>query len=104
MADENSHNQHETSIIKGSAIDPLNSIFEKFLASHKPFGFHIQKETLEFHPVPYVPSPGEKLLLTESWRIILELYADDQRKVLGLDLYGDLILGRGESRPGRIIF
>ena len=103
MSDDNAQ-QNETSIIRGSAIDPLNSIFEKFLASHKPFGFAIQKDSLEFHAVPYIPSPEEKLLLVEPWRVILELYADDQRKVVGLDLYGDLILGRGESRPGRIIF
>lgn len=105
MSDENAHNPQETSIIKGSAIDPLNTIFEKFMASHTPFGFHAQQDSLDFHPIPFRPEPGgQPMLLAEPWRVILELYSDDQRKVLGLDLYGDLILGRGESRPGRIIF
>ncbi len=104
MSNDDAPNPQETSIIKGSAIDPLNTIFEKFVASHTPFGFHTQQDALQFHPIPYVPEVDEKLLLVEPWRIILELYADDQRKVLGLDLYGDLILGRGDSRPGRIIF
>jgi len=104
MPDDDAPNPMETSIIKGNAIDPLNSIFEKFMASHTPFGFTPQQDELVFHPIPYVPEPDEKRLLMEPWRVILELYADDQRKVLGLDLHGDLILGRGESRVGRIIF
>jgi FHA domain-containing protein len=104
MPDDDAPNPQETSIIRGSAIDPLNSIFEKFMSQHTPFGFHTRQDSLEFHPIPYVPEPDEKFLLVEPWRVILELYADDQRQVVGLDLHGDLILGRGESRPGRIIF
>jgi len=104
MPDDDAPNPQETSIIRGSAIDPLNSIFEKFMSQHTPFGFHDQQESLAFHPIPYVPEPDEKMLLAEPWRVKLELYADDKRQVVGLDLHGDLILGRGESRPGKIIF
>jgi hypothetical protein len=99
-------NSQETSIIKGSALDPLNTIFERFMANKTPFGFQVRQSEQEYHPIPYKPNPADdndKLLLIEPWRVQLELYADDQRRVLGMDLYGDVILGRGDSRPGRII-
>lgn len=102
---EEDHSQ-ETSIIKGSALDPLNTIFERFMANKTPFGFQVRNQDLTYYPIPYVPNPtdeNDQMLLKEPWRVQLELYADDQRRVLGMDLYGDVILGRGESRPGRII-
>lgn len=104
MSDENANDSQETSVIRGSALEPLNTVFERFMANQRPFGFQAQQGQLEYVPIPYKPDKGDAMLLPEPWRIMLELYADDQRRVLGLDLYGDLILGRGESRVGRIIF
>jgi hypothetical protein len=100
---EDEHLDQETSIVKGSAIDPLNTIFERFMSNYTPFGFHVESQAVEYHPLPYIPSGDEQILLTQPWRIVLELSAKERRMILGLDLYGDVILGRGESQPGRII-
>ncbi len=86
-----------------NAASAMNRIFERFMASYTPFGFHYQDRGVEFHPMPYRPDADDTLLLQEPWRIMLVLYEGDKRMVMGLDLYGDIILGRGESRPGRII-
>jgi len=102
MTDEPQSNQ-ETSIVRGSAIDPLNTIFERFMANYTPFGFHVESEKVEYHALPYKPSKDEQFLLREPWRVVLEMSSGERRMVLGLDLHGDVVLGRGESRPGRII-
>ncbi len=79
-------------------------IYSRFLAQHMPFGFQRRDDQeLAFHPMPYRPDPDDELLLAEPWRVMLELYEDDQRRVLGLELYGDVMLGRGQSRPGSIL-
>jgi hypothetical protein len=102
MGDEPQSSQ-ETSIVHGNAIEPLNTVFERFLANHTPFGFHVQSEEVAYHALPYKPAADDQLLLSQPWRIVLELNTGERRMVIGLDLYGDVILGRGESRPGRII-
>ncbi|MBN1430343.1 MAG: FHA domain-containing protein [Anaerolineae bacterium] len=102
MTDDSQSNQ-ETSIIRGNASDPLNTIFERFMANYTPFGFHVQSEQVGYHALPYKPGEGEQILLPQPWRIILEMSTEERRMVMGLDLYGDVILGRGSSRPGRII-
>jgi hypothetical protein len=81
----------------------LSIIYSRFIANHKPFAFQTRDRTLEFHPMPYRPEPHDPLLLGEPWRVMLEMFQDDTRMVLGLDLYGDVILGRGQSRPGHIL-
>lgn len=93
----------ETFVLPMGISAALNNIYARFMANHMPFGFQARGEEIIYHPVPYRPDPGDPLLLAAPWRIELELYADEQRQVLGLDLHGDLILGRGASRPGRII-
>jgi len=111
MTDENSttHPRPEdesgdTFVLGGSAaLDAMKMVFERFLANRSPFGFRKARYPNEFHPLPYRPEPGDRLLLEEPWRIVLELYEGEQPMVMGLDLYGDAILGRGPSRPGRII-
>lgn len=102
MTEDPQANQ-ETSIVKGSAVDPLNTIFERFMSNYTPFGFHVQTHEVEYHALPYKPEEDEKILLTQPWRVVLEMNVEERRMVVGLDLYGDVILGRGESRPGRII-
>jgi hypothetical protein len=101
--DESPPNSQETFVMKGSAIDPLNTMFERFLANQSPFGFQGEQDAIEFHPMPYRPEEGDTMLLAQPWRIMLALSANDRRMIVGLDLYGDLVLGRGDSRPGRII-
>jgi hypothetical protein len=109
MTDEHDNNEDElrmdeTFVLpKGAAFDPLNQIYDRFLAHYTPFGFQKRDEDLVFHPMPFIPEDDDPLLLKTPWRVILELYAEDRRMMMGLDLYGDVILGRGESRPGRII-
>lgn len=100
---EDPQDNQETSIVRGSAIDPLNTIFERFMASYTPFGFHVQSQEVDYHPLPYKPGEDEQILLTQPWRIVLEMSAGERRMVVGLDLYGDVVLGRGDSHPGRII-
>jgi FHA domain len=103
MSDDSPPNNQETSIMRGSAVESMNTMFERFLANQSPFGFQAQQQQVEFHALPYRPEADDKMLLQEPWKIVLELSPGDRRMVLGLDLYGDVVLGRGESRPGRII-
>ena len=106
MADEKDKQPRmdETFVLpKGAAFDPLNQIYDRFLAHYTPFGFQKRDEDLVFHPMPFIPEEDDPILLASPWRIILELYAEERRMMMGLDLYGDVILGRGESRPGRIL-
>lgn len=93
-----------TSITRMNLDTPLETIYSRFIAHHMPFGFQTRDDRdITFHPMPYKPGADDKLLLDEPWRILLELYVEDQRMVVGLDLHGDLILGRGNSRPGHIV-
>jgi hypothetical protein len=93
----------ETFIVSVSPAIRMDQIFSRFLAQHTPFGFESSVEDIAYHPLPYKPGSDDDLLLDKPWRIWLELYAKDKRMYMGLDLYGDVILGRGKSQPGRII-
>ncbi|HLV45351.1 MAG TPA: FHA domain-containing protein [Aggregatilineales bacterium] len=97
------HLNDETFIVAAGQADRLNAIFERFLAFHTPFGFQSQVDKLVYHPLPYKPAPEDDLLLKEPWRIRFELYVNQKRMHMGLDLYGDVILGRGASTPGEIV-
>jgi len=93
----------ETFILPMGVAQAIDAIYNRFMAHYTPFGFQPRGEEIKYHPLPYKPEPDDPLLLVQPWRIELELHTDVQRKVLGLDLYGDVVLGRGPSRPGRII-
>jgi hypothetical protein len=95
----------DTTIIAGNPMDTssIGTIYSRFIAHHTPFGFQNRDESVEFHAMPYRPEADDTLLLTEPWRVILEMFQDEKRMVLGLDLYGDVVLGRGQSRPGHIL-
>lgn len=93
----------ETFIVAAGQADRLNAIFERFLAFHTPFGFQSQVDKLVYHALPYKPAPEDDLLLKQPWRIRFELYVNQKRMHMGLDLYGDVILGRGVSSPGEIV-
>ena len=93
----------ETNVLAGGVADPMAIVYERFMAHYQPFGFRSRHEEPIYHPIPYTPGLDDELLLKEPWRILLELYSGEQRMIMGVDLYGDVILGRGESRPGRII-
>jgi hypothetical protein len=93
----------ETFIVSVSPAIRMDQIFSRFLAQHTPFGFESSVEDIAYHPLPYKPGSDDELLLDKPWRVWLELYAKDKRMYMGLDLYGDVILGRGKSQPGRII-
>jgi len=105
MSDPDSEQKraHEETFILSSQDNPVAMIFNRFTAHYTPFGFHTVDEEVVYHALPYRPEPGDTLLLSAPWRILLELYSGDHRMVLGLDLYNDIVLGRGESRPGRIV-
>lgn len=106
MRDDNNDERvgEDTYVIpKGAEQNPLNIIYDRFLAHFTPFGFERNERDVTFHPLPYKPGSSDALLLSKPWRIMLELYDGDQRMMMGLDLYGDVVLGRGQSRPGRII-
>jgi hypothetical protein len=103
MTDDFNDRSDETFILPAGAVGAMDKIFGLFMAHFTPFGFQSRDQVIEYHPLPYKPEDGDTLLLKEPWRIELELYAGEHRMVVGLDLYGDVILGRGESRPGRII-
>ena len=101
---ENKLDMSETYVIRESnALDAIKTVFERFMSHQMPFGFNAQTEPDTYHALPYKPESNDELLLEEPWRIILELYQQNERMTLGIDLYGDIIFGRGESRPGRII-
>lgn len=99
----NSEDSEETYVIPDSAGDEIDRIFERFMHNQSPFGFQPREQTLTYHPLPYEPGPDDRLLLAHPWRIVLELQVADRPLRLGLDLYGDIILGRGKSRPGRLV-
>ena len=94
--------KEETFVLRGGAATE-QAIYDRFMAHYTPFGFQQRADEITYHPMPYKPEPDDKLLLKQPWRIILELYSGTQRMVLGLDLYGDIILGRGNSSPGNIV-
>jgi hypothetical protein len=102
---ENSRTDDETYIISTeNAADIMGTIFSRFISDYKPFGFQRAGTELAYHPLPYLPGPDDEYLLKSPWRIELELQTDQEKTmVVGLDLYGDIILGRGESQEGRII-
>lgn len=96
--------EEEKTIISSKYLDSsVGIIFSRFIAHHTPFGFQTRDEQVEFHPMPYKPDTGDTLLLDRPWRVMLEVFEDERRMVLGLDLYGDVTLGRGQSRPGYIL-
>ena len=98
-----SDDNEETFVIPDSAGEEIDRIFERFLQNQSPFGFQPRDQTLTYHPLPYEPGSDDRLLLQHPWRIVLELQVADRPLRLGLDLYGDIILGRGKSRPGRLV-
>ncbi len=102
---ENSRTGDETYIISSeNAADIMGTIFNRFMADYKPFGFQRAGTELTYHPLPYLPGPDDEYLLKSPWRVELELQTDQEKTmVVGLDLYGDITLGRGESQEGRII-
>lgn len=105
MADDMDHEHtDETFIIGKGAASSMQTIFDRFMNNFSPFGFSHPTDGVEFHAIPYRPEPDDELVLQSPWRLTLELYHDEHMMVVGLDLYGDLVLGRGQSRPGRIIF
>lgn len=107
MSEQNINNDNEsnkTHVIPTASFNPLQQIFERFMAQHNKFGFQTSDADLVFHPLPFMPEEDDTFLLKQPWRLMLELYTnEDERMILGIDLYGDIVLGRGESRPGRII-
>ncbi len=106
MGQDNSEqtDTNKTHVIPTASFNPLQQIFERFMSQHNKFGFQTTDEDLVFHPLPYAPSKDDTFLLGAPWRLKLELYThENERMLLGVDLYGDIVLGRGDSRPGRII-
>jgi hypothetical protein len=102
--DEDVPSRNQTTIIQSNMRNSsIGTIYSRFVAHHTPFGFQSREETVEFHPMPYRPEPDDTLLLLQPWRVMFEMLEDEKRRVLGLDLYGDVLLGRGGSRPGHIL-
>ncbi|HOA22789.1 MAG: FHA domain-containing protein [Aggregatilineales bacterium] len=93
----------EETFIVSQQEDRINTIFERFLMYYTPFGFQTRVDDVVYHALPYKPGPDDNLLLREPWRVRLELYVQQKPMHLGLDLYGDVVLGRGKSKPGLIV-
>jgi hypothetical protein len=58
-----------------------------------------------FYPVPYLPGKDDWLMLRRPWRIAMEMRRSgyDGYLTIGVDLYGDIVLGRSRNkRVGRI--
>ena len=102
---DNPNLSDETFVISTeNAADVMTTIFSRFIADYKPFGFERAGAEITYHPLPYKPDPNDEYLLQTPWRIKLEMQTDqDKTMIVGLDLYGDITLGRGESSEGRII-
>lgn len=94
---------NEETFIVPQQEDRINAIFERFLIYYTPFGFQTRVDDVAYHALPYKPGPQDELLLREPWRVRLELYVGQKPMHLGLDLYGDVVLGRGKSKPGLIV-
>lgn len=101
--DKTRHLNEQTFIVSNQQSDRINAIFERFLDYYTPFGFQSKVEGLKYYSLPYKPGEDDDLLLTEPWRVRMELYVNHKPMHMGLDLYGDVILGRGKSKPGQII-
>jgi hypothetical protein len=95
--------REETYVVPLDANELMETVFDRFMAHYTPFGFHARSEDVTYRPLPYEPEEDDELLIKEPWRLMLEFYVEDRRMLMGIDLYGDVILGRGHSRPGRII-
>lgn len=102
MTDQEYVNE-ETYVIPIKAGDVISTIFDRFMAHYSPFGFQSPQADIVYHALPYTPGDDDPLLLKQPWRVSLELYVEEHRMMLGVDLYGDVILGRGKSQPGRIV-
>lgn len=103
MTDDNQTSSDETIMLPASELFAMSLIFDRFMSGSKPFGFTPPSTDRTYHPLPYKPEPDDELLLKTPWRVELELHTAGERQVLGLDLYGDVILGRGRSKIGKII-
>lgn len=79
------------------------AIFERHLEQRHLVLFQPIEQQIDFHPLPYRPSPGDTLLPACPWRIMLEMRVETHWMRLGLDLYGEVKLGRGESRDGHVM-
>jgi hypothetical protein len=79
------------------------AIFERHLGQRHLVLFQPIEQQIDFHPLPYKPSPGDKLLLACPWQIMLEMRIQTHWMRLGLNLYGEVTLGRGESRDGHVM-
>lgn len=79
------------------------AIFARHLEQKHLVLFQSVEQQIDFHPLPYQPSPGDTLVLACPWRIMLEMRIETHWMRLGLDLYGEVKLGRGESRDGHVM-
>lgn len=79
------------------------AIFERHLAQRHLVLFQSIEQQIDYHPLPYQPSPEDSLVLACPWRIIMEMRVETYWMRLGLDLYGEVIFGRGESRDGHVM-
>lgn len=79
------------------------AIFERHLGQKHLVLFQSVEKQIDYHPLPYRPAPGDTLLPECPWRVILELRVETEWMRLGLDLYGEVTLGRGESRDGYVM-
>lgn len=100
--DKTRHLNEETYVFSGQQSDRINAIFDRFLDHYTPFGFQSRVDGLKYYPLPYEPGEDDELLLKDPWRVRLQLYVKQKPMHMGLDLYGDVILGRGKSKPGQI--
>lgn len=61
---------------------------------HGKFGLRFSSKEVTYHPVP---SNYQSLGRSTPWRIQLKFGAPIPHTIVGLDLYGDIVLGRGKG-------
>lgn len=86
-----------------------SQIYERYCSQvHQPWEFKpVAPTDVElFHPVPYLPGEDDWFVLRSPWRVVLELFRSGYAGSLtiGLDIYGDIVLGRDRNEEaGRIV-
>jgi hypothetical protein len=66
-------------------------------------GGEARHHKLVYQPLPYEPGPTDRHLLKTPWRLQLDIVTPSADSVLGVDLYGEAIIGRSAGYPGQPI-
>ncbi len=84
--------------------DPAAAIYQRYVEQGEDrVVFRPAEQMVEYTALPYRPDPGDTLVLPRPVRVIVGLEVAGQVLRAGFELYGDVIVGRGESSAEGII-